>query len=300
MQRVILFGAGASYGSLSAIPKCPPLGADLFQELRIVYPDTWGKLPRILNRKFISNFEEGMSLLTNLKPYSENIVYYMKELGKYFAQYDIDDDSNLYYKFLNNLDSPEKYVYSSLNYELLFEAAVKRANLNLSYEEAKLNELLLLKLHGSVSFIHPEELATFENMKLVGVGPMIDNMPINIANKEKVIEFCNSNYSLYPVMCFYMKNKPTQLNPSLIRRLQSKWQQEVMNADRILIIGVKPNLDDQHIWNFLSITNAKIGYIGSELEFMNWTKRFRKYQSDSHLGNTWEVGFDGSIDFISN
>lgn len=298
MQRLILFGAGASYGSESAIPKCPPLGAELFQELRMAYPGTWGKLPPVFNRKFNSNFEEGMSLLTNLRPYSENVVYYMKELGKYFAQYDIDDDSNLYYKFLNELDSPEKYVYSSLNYELLFEAAVKRANLNLSYEETKFNELLLLKLHGSISFLHSRG-ATFENIKLVGAAPMID-FPIEIATREKVIEFCNSHLTLYPVMCFYMKNKPTQLAPTLIKRIQSKWQQEVMRAERILIIGVKPNIGDEHIWRFLSQTNAKIGYIGSELEFANWTMRFRKYHSDSYLGNTWKGGFDRATDFISN
>ncbi len=35
IENVFLFGAGASFGCGEVYPKVPPLGQDLFQELRI-------------------------------------------------------------------------------------------------------------------------------------------------------------------------------------------------------------------------------------------------------------------------
>ena len=60
MSRVILFGAGATYGSEAVAPSIPPLGADLFDELRAAYPQAWGTIPDEQRPSFVPNFELGM------------------------------------------------------------------------------------------------------------------------------------------------------------------------------------------------------------------------------------------------
>ena len=57
-RTVFLFGAGASYGSDTQ--GTPPLGADLFEELRRFNPDAWGSISGDLAERFRSDFEEGM------------------------------------------------------------------------------------------------------------------------------------------------------------------------------------------------------------------------------------------------
>ena len=57
-NSLILFGAGASYGSDSL--GMPPLGADLFDELQRFNPPGWGSLPSNMSNVFRNDFEEGM------------------------------------------------------------------------------------------------------------------------------------------------------------------------------------------------------------------------------------------------
>ncbi len=58
MTTVILFGAGASYGSERI--GMPPLGANLFEALRRFNPSGWGSIGEPFATKFREDFEAGM------------------------------------------------------------------------------------------------------------------------------------------------------------------------------------------------------------------------------------------------
>ena len=58
---LILFGAGASYGSDTS--DTPPLGASLFAALQQFNPDAWGAIKGAAGEVFRSDFEEGMRQL---------------------------------------------------------------------------------------------------------------------------------------------------------------------------------------------------------------------------------------------
>jgi hypothetical protein len=49
VAKVVLFGAGASYGAGGIVPDSPPLGWDLYDRLCRCYPDSWGALPPTLD-----------------------------------------------------------------------------------------------------------------------------------------------------------------------------------------------------------------------------------------------------------
>lgn len=66
-QSLILFGAGASFGSDDRA--VPPLGANLFPALRAFNPDGWGQLPQDLTSRFEQDFEAGMAALVAARPH---------------------------------------------------------------------------------------------------------------------------------------------------------------------------------------------------------------------------------------
>jgi len=83
MAALILFGAGASYGSKHVEgDKAPPLGIDLFRELAL-REGIASSLPDGIKNEFVENFEVGMA-----KYYEHsngNIMTFQREMAEYLA-----------------------------------------------------------------------------------------------------------------------------------------------------------------------------------------------------------------------
>ncbi len=68
-------------------------------------------------------------------------------------------------------------------------------------------------------------------------------------------------------MAFYMKNKPSQTNQTYLKKIQVCWQKRITESNKIILIGINPNLEDRHIWEYLSSTKAEIGFVGNNSGF---------------------------------
>jgi len=292
-SKLVLFGAGASYGCGNVFPKSPPLGGSLFQELQKLYPMSWGNLPQDLEIKFKKNFEEGMEEIWD--KYSTAIPNLMKHMSLYFCQFNLPDDENLYSKFLENLsdDVFEQCIFSSLNYDVLLEIAISKQVKQINYFELNpIGGIPVWKLHGSCNFI-PRNISA-QNVSFTR-GVVFD-AGITAVSPNEAIQFSLSSTSLYPSMCLFMEHKPTQISQSTISEIQKNWQSKVSEMEKILIVGVRPLMKDSHIWKSLTETKAEIGFIGSKSEFNKWSKS--RKQNDKYLGNYWENAFDEGVDFL--
>jgi len=65
-KNIILFGAGASYGSDNI--GTPPLVNNLFNELTKFNPQGWGRLSNNYSFDFQNDFEQGMIKIANERP----------------------------------------------------------------------------------------------------------------------------------------------------------------------------------------------------------------------------------------
>lgn len=195
----------------------------------------------------------------------------MRNLAEYFCEFHPIDDSNLYIQFLCKTRDND-IIYSSLNYDLLFENALARQGLRANHYLGHGGDVIFLKLHGSCSFLPVG--VTFNNVQFRGSNLIA--LDLRAGDPQEVLSFCHSGTSVYPAMCLYMESKPTQLGGNKIKEIQKKWTDCVLNAERVLIIGVRPYLRDKHIWEPLSETGAKIGFIGSKPEFERWVKEHRR------------------------
>ncbi|MDN5868849.1 MAG: hypothetical protein L0H55_15800, partial [Candidatus Nitrosocosmicus sp.] len=179
--------------------------------------------------------------------------------------------------------------------DLLFELSVKKIGLDIDYYGK--NKVILLKLHGSCNFLLPKGISIIDVK--IGINNFINTTEFEIGTAEEVREYCKSNNSIPPIMSIYMRNKPFIGTSDRIKQINQEWIRQISKADKILIIGVKPNPDDKHIWDYISAANAEVGYIGDKDQFEIWKNQFRKNKNNRYLGKYWNDSFNKSISFLS-
>lgn len=295
-MKVVLFGAGASYGSGQVEPRVPPLGNELFEVLCRLYPISWGQIPEKFKTLFNNNFEEGMAEVID-KGYA-TVGNLMQSMGIFFSYFHLTEDcDNLYIDFLEQLKSKgicEDVLISTINYECLIEKAANLVGLRISYfNSSNNNELSLWKIHGSCNF------------KLIGIeatrGVIINSQHVSFdgniqaLNPGDVKKEFEGNTAFHPSMCLFAKDKPITIAPSIISGKQEEWSTIAEEAEVICIIGVRPNTEDSHIWDAISECKGKFLFIGNLDDYNSYTSTYRMSKDNLYLGNRWNEAFDEAI-----
>jgi len=274
MKNIFLFGAGASHGC-GGTNHQPPLGFQLFGVLREKFPQTWGKLPESLSSKFLVNFEKGMAIVW--EKYSQNTAPLMRDMAVFFSKFDIiNTNANLYGKIVEKTKGKKllrKTIFATLNYDCLFEIASSTLGAKVSYSGPDDNSAIVIKLHGSCNFI-PKNIQASSDMSYT--KEVSFNSELTSIQPAEIENWCCSDNALYPAMAIYTKDKPLQVGAPAIQSLQKYWQEQVSRAEKIFIIGVNPNLEDKHIWDYLSNTSSKIYFCGSQNSFINWQETAKR------------------------
>lgn len=298
-SNIVLFGAGASAGLQNIIPNNPPLGSQLYSQLQITFPHSWGQIPSNIDDRFREHFEEGMGEIW--EHYSTSVPRLMREMAVYFLQFQpFVGAENLYQQFiLRNIQKTNRHlIFSSLNYDLLLELSISSVDNSIEYfvEQSSNNSIPVWKLHGSANFIPHGIQATGGIQFTRGIN---FETSLRYCSPNEAKQFCQSNTALYPAMCLFMNSKPTQIAHNFITEQQKKWAQIILNANKVLIIGVNPYLEDNHIWKSLTQTDANIGFIGGKEGFDKWITSGRDEDNSVLIGNRWESVFEQSVDFLT-
>ena len=294
-MRIVLFGAGASYGSGDVLPHLPPLGNELFSVLRRLY-NNWQRIPPEVADLFQNNFELGMGDV--ISKYGFAVAPLMQSMAIFFSIFYVPENAdNRYLRLIQVLENRRDIVWSTLNYECILESSAFILNRKVNYFADPLNcgnDLPVWKLHGSCSF-KVEGLDATRGIQFSGVTFGGSIKPIT---PSEVRSIYTGNTALYPAMALYARGKAITMSPEPIFKAQKTWGNYVRESDRVLIVGVNPNPEDNHIWDPLSNTEAEVAYVGADSLFKNWTKKNRKNRPSTFLGNTWERA-DGNVrDFL--
>lgn len=117
MSQILLFGAGASYGSDTR--GTPPLGVGLFAELQRFNPDGWGRISGDLAARFKLNFEDSIKLIS-----SHALPPLQRAMAAYFFEFH-PQPSNLYIELSRRIQrSGWSGTVCSLNYDRLLELSL--------------------------------------------------------------------------------------------------------------------------------------------------------------------------------
>lgn len=154
------------------------------------------------------------------------------------------------------------------------------------------NQFDVLKLHGSCNFLFSGITGSLGGLSM-GIGNGMLDGPIEIVQPSQVSTLVQ-NRPAGPCMSFYMKDKPTPVGASTIKQIQQTWEKQILHSDKLIIIGANVNKDDKHVWEPISKTKAKIGFVGSNSGFTN-LRSLNSAMDVTHLS----TDFGSSISVIS-
>nr|CAL18161.1 hypothetical protein ABO_2713 [Alcanivorax borkumensis SK2] len=244
----IVFGAGASFGSGGCLPKNPPLGNDLFNDLEGLK----GAFYRLdSDSKSVFNaygFEAGMATIADD---SRLINLLQKELACYLSKFSTRPD-NAYVRLFNKLRSCMGQInITTLNYDLLIEQSLASNGFNVDYN-ASGNGVNLLKPHGSSNFLPqlPNGLIMSGNT-MIGCGTYVEGLETKaVSTAHEVEAWCNdqNNSDLSPVLAMYAEGKRVVVNRDLIKYTQNRYSEIIASSCLVVLVGIKYIVHDTHIW----------------------------------------------------
>jgi len=275
VATILLLGAGASYGSVGSTPHVPPLGNGLFTDL-VKRGGIAASLPADIKKLFENNFEDGMA---EYYKYSDgNIMTFQRELAHYLSNFQ-PTDSNVYINLINELGS-QRIIYSSLNYDLLFELSAGKLGLFTSYtSEYQKGGVRLLKIHGSSNFWPDLPTGMFQNCTMSGNGMADIQAPIKPLNQVETLDKCIKENSVAPAIAMFAVGKKIKISPDYVEQQYEIWKAQILKSSKIFVVGVRVHEVDYHIWGVLGKVKAKVVYFGFEsdrAEFEQWKKNSNK------------------------
>ncbi len=258
MTRIVLLGAGASFGSEDVSPSVPPLGDKLFDAL-VSRKGVAASLPEELNAKFRKNFEVGMAAFYEYS--NGDVMRFQRELAHYMAEFE-PGSGNAYIRLVRELDI-ERCILCTLNYDMLIELSALHLGIKPDYKVTPTpRSLRLLKLHGSCNFWPDMPGFTIINSTFRGGGRGDIGAPVWPLTREETIRKCNTEDSLAPAIAMYAEGKPVRVCPDYVQKQQRMWAQAVATATKICIAGARIHPPDTHIWEPISATKADVFYFG--------------------------------------
>lgn len=283
MSRVILFGAGASFGSDRS--GMPPLGAALFDALRQFNPDGWGQVEERLASTFRSDFEGGMVALSNSNQFALPVL--QRAMAAFFYRF-APTTENLYVQLANRIRATA-WVGSlaTLNYERLLEVSLLHVGI-----QPVVN--MGAAASGSVELCMPHGCCHLFCESVRGMASGVSFSGMNVTTNGPVIALSNpaqfwdriKNDAFPPVMSYFEPQKRTTSGANLIADQRQRWVHLCANATTIAVIGVHPRSHDSHIWGPLRSTSARIVYCGGPSgasAFEAWKRSSGRNASDNVL-----------------
>lgn len=284
MRNLVLFGAGASYGSGGVSPEAPPLGDDLFSELQ-KHCETWSRLPDDIALFFRT---KGFEFAMNKIRYEESTTLYipalLREMARYFLRFNILDD-NEYIKFYKKMRDFSKTAVATLNYDILIEqACVQMLKLGLSYDLASAPDHdvpIIIKVHGSPNFLPSSSNITMRGNIIGGGFTSVFDFPVKPLLPQQAVDRLESynttlDDTIQPVMAMYTPDKATIFCGTFVKKVQKDYVTIAKSCETMHIVGVRC-VPDMHIWGPIAEGKSKIFFYNRNHQdidqFMDWAKR---------------------------
>lgn len=296
MNKMIFFGAGASFGS-DFINKTPPTGKDLFSALASYDKNGWGTIKDKLAQDFIPDFEFGMAKYGDTYPMKVSKL--QRSMACYFFNFK-PGPLNLYRKLAKRIINAKwSGNISTVNYDLLLQRSFTAEGLNLitdgfgfKFKKSEI-ELELILPHGSCNLF---------DINVKSPGNMMFNyrcLKTSGDNIKMVRDYDEFNTEILnkipPVMSYYEHIKNVTAGKSFINEQRNRFEEKILEADIICVVGIRVNQNDGYIWEPLAKTEGKLFYCSgakAAVEFEEWKRKYRKDRKDRIILKYFDDGFE--------
>jgi len=293
-NSLILFGAGASFGSGEVVPKPPPMAGNLLSALSRLHPNAWGKLSKELQSSLSEDFEAGMVAIGDHHPHA--LPPLQRTMASFFFNFR-PGGNNLYRKLAQKI---KKYRWSgalaTLNYERLLELSFLEEGLSpyCGTPPAKADHPLELCLpHGCCHIF-------CESVRGVAGAVSFSGQHVTTRGTVSVIgdyaEFTRriQEDAFPPVMSYFNPTKSTTSCANFIEEQRARYNALVSGAEVIVIVGVKVRPHDRHLWDALATASGNLVYCSGTAgatEFEAWANQVRGERPSMVLRKYFVEGF---------
>jgi len=291
-ENLVLFGAGASYGSDRS--GTPPLGCDLFDELCRFNPPGWGTLPDELTVIFRKDFEEGMSRVADFNCHWMPIL--QRAMAAYFFSFRPTTNS-LYLRLAERLVGRSwDGAFVSLNYERLFELCLGHSGIRpvVGREAEGNNEVELILPHGCCHIFCDAVRGSSSGVSFSGVDVSTDGS-VSVVSDTTQFNSRIQNDAFPPVMSYFEPSKRTSSGVGFVAGQRKRWGELVHSASRLAVIGVGVRSGDTHIWRPIQRSDCRIMYCGGPdggQDFRSWAEENGRISSSSILEGYFRDEFE--------
>lgn len=286
-MRVVFFGAGASYGS-EPTSKVPPLGAKLFDELARFAPATWGVLPPSWSSQFRADFEPAMALFIQSGGFGAPLQWDMAEY--FFSQFSATK-SSVYAALIQTLAcNIDQYLFATINYELLLFQARAIAGV-------ETDKFRVCLPHGN-SCLCCEGVSATRGVSFT--GGVSTGGRVRIFRDIADFRAEKAKNVFPPVMSYYEPNKFTVSCSNYIQAERNRFQQAILSAEKVAIVGVRVHPIDRHIWQPLAKTKAPILYLSvpsAANDFSAWSENEGR-SGDLPVAKYFSDGLQELVEFL--
>ena len=291
-KHLIIFGAGASYGSDTI--ETPPLGEKLFDKLALFNPKGWGSIQPEQAQLFRKDFEAGMKDFLNKHPHA--MAPLQRAMAVYFFNFK-PRASNLYVKLAQKIkDKNWDGALATFNYERLLELSLlSQGTQPIVGQTAKTASPFELCLpHGCCHLFCESVQGNARGISFPGTRISTRGQIKLIGDPQQFLDRIQ-NDAFPPVMSYFEPTKRTTSGINFIDAQRQRFSELVATSSVIGIVGLRVRPHDEHIWTPLTQTPAKIVYCSGHnaaTEFKTWASKARASQSDIILPNYFASGFE--------
>ena len=288
-MHLIIFGAGASYGSDTT--GTPSLTKDLFDQLSLFNSNGWGKIYGELADSFRQDFELAMK-----KVNTHLLTLLQRGMAAYFFNF-LPKESNLYYKLASKIKNKHwdgKFI--TFNYDRLLEISLSKAGLRpvVGRGPNSDNEIEMCLPHGCCHIFCESVKGSAKCVSMNGTVISTQGEIIPISNPD-IFNSRIVNDAFPPVMSYFIPSKYTTSGVNFIENQRKRYTELVLNANSIAIVGLMLREHDEHIWVPLKKTSARIIYMSGKSsgdKFKEWIEKYRSNNSDIILPYYFSGGFE--------
>ncbi len=217
-------------------------------------------------------------------------VPFLREMARYFAPLS-PLETNHYRKVVRIVrDAGTPTVFATLNYDLLIEHSICGEQLLVQYEglPASPRNLPLLKLHGSCNFL-PIPQVQLNNVFMAYANSFVDAPIRRPVDGFEVLRFCQGQNSLAPAIAIYAEGKNVPFCPGVVKWQQWYWRNELRQARKVFVVGVRVHRLDAHVWEPLASSAGELFYVGRDPDpalFLSWAQDNHRHHA-VHLADTF-------------
>lgn len=292
--KLLILGAGASFGSEQEKQYAPPLGAVLFQSLLEFSPESLGNIPQSIRAIFNKDFEAGMLALAQQLP--QMLPVLQRCMGAFFFRFGPTPNS-LYLRLARQLKGKSwDGAIATLNYERMLTMALGQSGIQTwcGDKTTASTGIEICLPHGICNLFCESVRGMASAVAMAGMQVTTNGPVLQIENPDQFWDRIR-NDAFPPVMSYFEPSKFTTSGSDFIAAQRNRLLSLIQQASSIAVIGIQVREADTHIWNSLAGANANIAYCaGPEgaATYQRWQTKFRPSAHDVVMQGFWSDDFD--------